>query len=98
MEHFLLRNQQKPKSDIEVEILKYLSILESKISKSEIIEDKLLEESFINIKIKIDEYNTKINNWYDDDYYKDLMIFNEEMKNFDKKNEKYEELDFLRIK
>lgn len=103
MEYFMMRNtidkQNKPnKSNFQTILSKYKNIIENKISKSDVIQLTIIDELVSEIKKEVEEYNTKINEFYDDKYYNDLIKFLKQISDSENKSLIYEEKNYIKIR
>lgn len=75
----------------------FLDELENKITNGKIIDQSELNKYLNDIKDEVDEYNEKMNEWYDKDYHQDFESFNKILEIYNTNSFFFNELSIISI-
>ena len=77
---------------------KIMQILSNNINKIKIINESLIEELCIGLKLYCQNHNMMINNWFDDEYNENLSLFKKNNEDYTKLINEYESNSFVMVK
>jgi hypothetical protein len=81
-----------------IEPNKIMQILSINVNKIKIINESLIEELCIGLKLYCQNHNMMINNWFDDEYIENLSLLKKNNEDYNKLINEYDSNSFVAIK